>query len=178
MSDEAVLIGWYIEKSLSILNLEKPPFTHRPTPSTTNLPGGLSSRTGEEIKTGCPAMAIHRDRMLHDRTAAEFMIRSPLACDFALLLFRPLKLADDLGFAHAGVATDQQARHTFARWIGQQGIPAVCFNQSNALFACFGKSRTAFSLNPGLECTPRLRQGKSRTPSHVQLCRHFHPSST
>ncbi|TIN32179.1 MAG: hypothetical protein E5Y10_35650 [Mesorhizobium sp.] len=34
------------------------------------------------------------------------------------------------------------------------------------------KSRTA------LECTPRLRQGKSRTSSHVKLCRLFHLSST
>ena len=89
VSDETVLIGWYIEKPLSILNLEKPPFAHRPTPSTTKLPGALSSRSDEEIKTGFPAMAIHRDRMLHSRTTVEFMIRSPLAYDFALLLFRP-----------------------------------------------------------------------------------------
>lgn len=40
-------------------------------------------------KNWCPAMAIHRDRMLHSRTTVEFMIRSPLAYDFALLLFRP-----------------------------------------------------------------------------------------
>ncbi len=49
--DQAILVGWYIENLLSIMNFEKLPFCHRPTPAT-NLPGALSSRTDEETKTG------------------------------------------------------------------------------------------------------------------------------
>ncbi|WP_284284119.1 hypothetical protein [Mesorhizobium amorphae] len=40
-----VVIEADIEKRLSILNLEKPPFTH-------HMPGALSSRTGEKSKLG------------------------------------------------------------------------------------------------------------------------------
>ncbi|OYX13656.1 MAG: hypothetical protein B7Z15_06505 [Rhizobiales bacterium 32-66-8] len=51
--------------------------------------GSVVESDGRRNQDWCIAMAIHRDRMLDIRATAPFMLRSPLAYDFALLLFRP-----------------------------------------------------------------------------------------
>ena len=63
-------------------------------PSSDSIRGQLAGSVVESCRRRNQnrriAIAIHSDRMLQIRVTVPFMLRSPLAYDFALLLFRPL----------------------------------------------------------------------------------------